>query len=810
MTSRATVGPSAHFRIEPLERRVLLAAGGFDSSFSDDGRTTVDFGPNFTVSARAAAVQPDGRTVVVGRAWPTGPGRIGFAVARLNLDGSLDTTFGPTRNGTAVTYIGDESEASAVAIQPDGKIVVVGTSNDSDFAVARYNANGTIDTSFDGDGIRSFDFSTLINYSRADEVLIQQDGRILIGGTTDTSLLGSNSDFALARLHPNGSFDSSFGGDGRVVVGFGGSDYFTAMAINYNDTPATNPDYGKIVAVGGGGPGGGGKLLVIRLHPNGSRDQSFSGDGELAIPYYDDSATYGVGVVIQPGGKIVAGGSAGFSPTTRTSGLVMARFLPNGSLDTTFGSSGDGWTFADFGNHSEPALDLISASDGGLILAGTNQDNFTPDPSRRDVLAFYTADGRPDTRYPGGGKVALPFNGGQSLAHGPGKRFVFAAGPGFHTARLLEAGANLVNIASLDSVATEAGETTAGVIIFREERVPVEQRVYFSVGGTARSPVAFSFPPRPIDYTGIDSPRDSDIIYVDTGYVDIPANSTFVSFVITAVNDSAAEGNETVVLTLLDRPYYDVGTPSAVRLTIVDDDAPPPTVAEVYVRGTSWAGADNLPENTTFQEFLGASGLGHADLGFRIDNAPAGSTIPWVNVNQIVLRYASPPTGSGIPSTGTIVVDGVRSDYSATAVTQLDARTYAVTLDRALGDGPAGGNDGDRIRLAVAGGAGGPYELRFNVVQGDVNRSGSVLANDYSEVKARFFRNTNAPGAGANPYTPFHDVDASGSILANDYSAVKSRFFDALPPASPPALELPPSLLFATGSEEDKVGRALL
>jgi len=90
--------------------------------------------------------------------------------------------------------------------------------------------------------------------------------------------------------------------------------------------------------------------------------------------------------------------------------------------------------------------------------------------------------------------------------------------------------------------------------------------------------------------------------------------------------------------------------------------------------------------------------------------------------------------------------------------------------------------------LVASGAAGGTYETRLNVLPGDVNRSGSVLADDFSEVKARFFKTTNSPAAGPNPYDPLHDVDGSGSILADDFSAVKKHFFDTLPPAAATAL----------------------
>jgi len=161
-----------------------------------------------------------------------------------------------------------------------------------------------------------------------------------------------------------------------------------------------------------------------------------------------------------------------------------------------------------------------------------------------------------------------------------------------------------------------------------------------------------------------------------------------------------------------------------------------------------------------------------------------------------VLRYEAPPTGSAIPSTGGVVLDGARSDYTVGSVQKLDARTFLLTLDRPLGTTAAGDVEGDQIRLAVPGGAAGAlYRLRFNVLPGDVTRSGAVLADDFSDVKKRFFKSTNTPATGgASDYSPFADVDASGSVLATDFSEVKKRFFDNLPPASASALATAPTV----------------
>jgi hypothetical protein len=186
--------------------------------------------------------------------------------------------------------------------------------------------------------------------------------------------------------------------------------------------------------------------------------------------------------------------------------------------------------------------------------------------------------------------------------------------------------------------------------------------------------------------------------------------------------------------------------------------------------------------------------MGDANLGYRVDNQTANDILPWINIDEIVLRYAAAPTGAGVPTPGSVALDGVRSDYTVTTVTQLDPQTFALRLDRPLGNLPAaGGENGDRIKLTIAGGgaAGAAYTRTINVLQGDVDKSGSVVANDFSDVKKKFFKSTAAPGSGDTGYTVYHDVDGSGQIVANDFSEVKKRFFDNLPAAAAAAASMP-------------------
>jgi hypothetical protein len=203
-------------------------------------------------------------------------------------------------------------------------------------------------------------------------------------------------------------------------------------------------------------------------------------------------------------------------------------------------------------------------------------------------------------------------------------------------------------------------------------------------------------------------------------------------------------------------------------------------ISQVYVRGSTWA--------APFKTYMETLGLGDDVYGYRVDNKTGDQAIlPWVNANEIVLRFSAPPTGGGIPTPGTVVLDGDRADYSVTAVNQLDPQTFVLSLDRPLGQLPNGTSNGVRINMTIpgAGSGGGAYNLRLNALQGDVFHTGEtthqVVAADASDVKPRFFRSPSSPGpAGPTQYTIFHDVDGNASIVANDFSLVKARFFTSL------------------------------
>lgn len=340
-----------------------LPNGSLDPSFGTGGTVTTAVGV-FDDVIHAIALQPDGKIVVAGTTWTNGLG-YEFLVARYDSTGALDPSF--SGDGIQVNDLGTGSEdrAGAVAIQPNGKIVVAGFAQnaDEDMLVCRYNSDGSFDTSFSGDGHVTIGFST--NNDRAGGLVIQPDGMIAIAGYTNS---GSDGDFALVRLTTAGIPDTGFGTNGTVFTSFGpGIDQGACLLLQ--------PD-GKLVA---GGVASNGLQLnpaLARYEPDGDLDPSFDGDG-LMTSLFSSFGSFG-SVALLPDGRIVAGGNSG-------SILLLSVFNPNGSPDNSF--SGDGALSMALGTY-DYGTEVAVQADGKILLAGYS--NFSATLNDFVVLRFHT------------------------------------------------------------------------------------------------------------------------------------------------------------------------------------------------------------------------------------------------------------------------------------------------------------------------------------------------------------------------------------------------------------------------------------
>ena len=358
--------------------------GSLDVTFGTAGIITTSFGATTAVS-KSMAIQTDGRIVMAGYHFN---GSIEtFALARYNTDGTLDNTF--DGDGRLTTVVGTaDSRANSIAIQADGKIVVAGVARNSnnDFALARYNTNGSLDVTFDGDGLVTTAIGT--SGDEANSIVIQTDGKIVVAGSSFIG--GITWDFSLARYNADGSLDITFDVDGKLTTAIGTSDDFAYSIALQTD--------GKIVIGGNSDIGGNLDFSLARYNNDGSLDNTFDGDGKLTVSI--GFATNAAAVAIQTDGKILITGGTG-------SDFALARYNTNGSLDNSFNSTGIVQTPVGTSN-SAAARSIAIQTDGKIVVAGTA---FVTGNGRDLALVRYNPNGSLDNTFDGDGKVTTHING---------------------------------------------------------------------------------------------------------------------------------------------------------------------------------------------------------------------------------------------------------------------------------------------------------------------------------------------------------------------------------------------------------------
>ncbi|HYM00812.1 MAG TPA: delta-60 repeat domain-containing protein [Blastocatellia bacterium] len=377
------------------------AAGDLDSTFGQQGKITTDFFGSDD-GAGAVALQNDGKIVVAGNATSASTG-LDFALARYNADGSLDLGFG-SQGKVTTDFFGNTDLASSVAIQPDGKILAGGNAKTSfintDFALARYNSDGSLDPTFGSGGKVTTDF-----FGGVDEVFaiaLQSNGKIVLAGHANM-VNASGGDFALARYNSDGTLDATFNNTGKVTTDFfGDSDAAFDVAIDTN---------GRIVAAGQAvAAGTGSDFAVVRYNADGSLDSTFNHTGKVTTDFsgaYDEA----LAMRIQSDGRIVAAGwtSRGqdfsFHPSDD---FALVRYNVDGSLDTSFGANGKVQT--DFHSGTDRIVDLAIQTDGKLVGAGLTIGPSGDSSTTMDFgLARYNSDGSLDATFGAQGLVTTDF-----------------------------------------------------------------------------------------------------------------------------------------------------------------------------------------------------------------------------------------------------------------------------------------------------------------------------------------------------------------------------------------------------------------
>lgn len=372
--------------------------GDLDKSFGAGGKVITDFFGSED-EATAVTIQSDGKIIAVGStSKPFVNANRDFAIARYNTDGSLDTSFG-SGGKVATDFFGKNDFALAAAIQQDGKIVAAGrhfkigtdaASTGYYFAAARYDSDGSLDTSFGSGGKVTGDIGEL------DAIAIQNDGKILVAGFTFSgSGFEITTAFALARYNGDGSLDTSFGSGGKITTDFFGGGI---VAPRTNVRAVSIQSDGKIVAAGSvyNSAKRSSFFGLARYNDDGSLDTSFGSGGKVTTAILDGSSA--MALAIHSDGKIVAAGSGG--PKDAFPGFAVARYNSDGSLDTSFGSGGK--ATADFFGSGSIVRAVAFGADGEIIAVGSVSKGAKGNDF---AVARYNSDGSLDTRFGGSGKV---------------------------------------------------------------------------------------------------------------------------------------------------------------------------------------------------------------------------------------------------------------------------------------------------------------------------------------------------------------------------------------------------------------------
>lgn len=368
--------------------------GSLDLNFGTGGKISADIGESDNVNS--IAIQQDGKIIAAGSTSDTNF-NYNFAIARYTSNGSPDNSFGS--QGVVITdFSGRADQLASVAIQNDGKIVAAGSASDSNaltnFALARYSQNGSLDNSFDADGKLFTEFDASGSASSILSVKLQTDGRIIASGY-------AGNDFALARYLADGSLDDSFDNDGKLTTDFGGQDF--ALSVDRREN-------GKIIAIGQaffGAPGS--DFAIARYNADGSLDNGFATDGKLTGYYPGQPNSQFRALALQKNGKLLAAGEL-LNPLTANHDFVVAQFDCDGTKDFNFGYGGI--TITDLGHEDFPSSIAIQ-KDGKVLVGGAS---IAPGGHSRLALVRYLPNGKPDHTFGNNGSIIDSVSGNFAIS----------------------------------------------------------------------------------------------------------------------------------------------------------------------------------------------------------------------------------------------------------------------------------------------------------------------------------------------------------------------------------------------------------
>jgi uncharacterized delta-60 repeat protein len=364
--------------------QVTLAQPGLlDNTFGGgDGKLALDFGGG-NDAASDLVIQPDGKILVVGNSNINSFTQ--FALVRLNADGTYDNSFSDDGLVNLQLAGSNYDNATCMALQSDGKIIVGGTSFSEGYfklVVVRFNSNGTLDATFGEEGV--FTYAENTNFS-CSSVAIDAAGNILAAGSAN--LFNQGSQFTVIRITSAGVIDSGFGSAGAQYASFGAQSSPTDMIIQSD---------GKIVVAGSQFGEFYSDCAITRFNSNGTLDTSFDTDGKrsFALAEYDDYIT---SIAQLPNGKLLLGGVSNTE-------FALVQLNSNGTNNTSF--SGDGIVLADMDDSFDEIHDIALDDDGNIVVAGHSAYNIY------DIAVLrFLPNGTLDTFFNGNGKVTIDFFG---------------------------------------------------------------------------------------------------------------------------------------------------------------------------------------------------------------------------------------------------------------------------------------------------------------------------------------------------------------------------------------------------------------
>ena len=403
-------GPGACIRptVPPPDTTCFAGSGCRDALFNGDGYVISTVNPGHGTSIQSVLSQSDGKIVGLGQVHNEVTGSDFFAI-RYNSDGSIDNTFGDpdpgnpgARRGYASIAISTGSDQANVAkLQPDGKIIAAGWSTNIGWVLIRLQSDGSLDPTFDSDGIAIPNQSGVV-----DGLALQSDGKIVVGG---------DSNFTVLRLNSNGSLDTSFGTGGRAIVNASTSRNGQSRIFSISLQRLVSAPSEERVVMGGWSTtsnGGATSFALMRLRSNGAIDTTFGTSGRVSTSFFGngDQARE---IAIDGSNRIVAGGMVRINDCSGTD-FGVARYTENGQLDLSFGASGK--ASLDIYNGDNSPYGLTVQPDGKAIVGGNSVvTNSSGSRTYYFTLVRFDAAGNPDGAFgpgsAGPGVVTTRFDG---------------------------------------------------------------------------------------------------------------------------------------------------------------------------------------------------------------------------------------------------------------------------------------------------------------------------------------------------------------------------------------------------------------